>query len=364
MHPNFYLSKELLPISQFHRADHYTKKVFEWIPDLKLGNAFGIFCLEWGDEFVLKSIPKNYDAYLITPGTEYVDWVWIKKFCKSVPDSKVIVICPYQSMLYAETNLSILTFDVWPFNLKFYLEEFQQTKISYRNRKYKISSLANRICQMRVYVCAYLHRTWNSDDYIMSWRKFLGKQEDLYLLEQTGTPKIDDTIEYIKNVFWDITIKIDDFVNQPVNNLNYNHPPYTDCVINCSNESINNSYQFINGNQHIQPGPYLTEKTYKNLLSGTALFAVGQYQTYGYLESQGFNFDYPWDRSYDLQAGDIDRAKLVLDCLDSIRVMTLDHLEESTIESRMHNREYILSGDYFQHVNKMNQKNIDEFSKT
>ena len=375
MHPNFYLSKELISFDNWHRADYFTKTVFGWLLDLPLGHAFGIFGLEWGTESLIESIPKNYDTYVITPGTEYVDWHWIRQFCYRVPDSQVIVVCPYYTVLDQIPNLKLITFDVWPYNLKFCLDKISYLPVNLLtniagpvnlvNRKYKISSLAHRISQFRTYVCAHLYRTWNPEEYIISWRKRLAKQEDLYLLDPTGHHRIDDVIQFIKNEFWELDIGLtDDFVNAPINVLDYNWSAYTECIINCSNESVNNSYQFINDIGHILPGPYLTEKTYKVLLSGTALLPVGQYQTYSHLESQGFVFDYPWDKSYDQISGDIDRVAKILDCIDDIKKISLKDLEELTLHSRRFNREYIFSGDYFQYINRINYQNIEKFAET
>lgn len=365
MHSNFYRSKELISFDNWRRADYFTKEVFGWLPNLKLGRAFGIFCLEWGTDTLLKSIPTNYDTYVITPGTEYTDWQWIGRFCDRVPNSRVIVVCPYEKVLDEIANLHIITFDVWPYNLKFCIDKIAYAPVDLVNRKYKISSLANRISQFRTYVCAHLYRTWNPDDYVISWRKVLHKEEDLYLLNPTGNQKIDKLIQFINDEFWHIKIEpTDNFINTPINNLDYNWSAYTQCIINCSNESVNNSYQVVNGVGRVLPGPYLTEKTYKALLSGTALLPVGQYQTYSHLESQGFAFDYPWDRSYDQISGDIDRVDQILDCLDNIQKMSLQDLAELTLCSRSFNREYILSGDYFQYIHSINHQNIERFAQT
>lgn len=363
MHSTFYRSKELISFDKWHLADYYTKEVFGWLLDLKLGNAFGIFGLQWGTDSLLKSIPTHYDTYVVTPGTEYVDWQWIRQFCDRVPNSSVIVVCPYDTVLDHVPNLKLITFDVWPYNLKFCLDKIRHS-VNLINRKHKISSLANRISQFRTYVCAHLYRTWNSKDYIMSWRRVLVKQEDLYLLNPTGNPRIDDIIQFITDKFWELKIEpTADFVNTPINNLDYNWSAYTDCIINCSNESVNNSYQHVNGIGRILPGPYLTEKTYKVLLSGTALLPVGQYNTYSHLQSQGFVFDYPWDKSYDQIPGDIDRVAQLLDCVDNISEMSLQDLEELTLPSRSFNREYILSGDYSQYIHAVNCQNIEKFAQ-
>jgi hypothetical protein len=211
-------------------------------------------------------------------------------------------------------------------------------------------------------VCAYLHQTWIKEDYLISWRGVLGKPEDLYLFNLTSNSKLDSVIDYLKSTFFDLRISPDgNFTNQPLDNLFYNWPAYNDCVINCSNESVNNSFQQTPYGSHIVPGPYFTEKTWKCMLSGTALLPVGQYHSYECLSDQGFKFDYPWDCAFDQLHGDIDRISAILNCLDQIKDMPLEFLKSSTLESSQHNRDHILSGSYFKQQNLINLNNVQTF---
>jgi hypothetical protein len=301
------------------------------------------------------------DTYIFHFGAEYVDWQWLNQFCKKFPGSRVVVISPYNTALYAEPNLILIQFNFWPHILKWYQEENIIPEIHLTKKTKKISSLANRVSQFRAYVCAYLYQTWNSDDYTISWRGNIGKQEDLYLFSQTGNSKIDSIIDYLKSTFFNLNISPDNFTNHPLDNLFYNWSAYTDCVINCSNESVNNSFQQTTTGSWIAPGPHFTEKTWKCLLSGTALLPVGQYKSYERLRQQGFKFDYPWDCTFDRIPGDIDRIDKILNCLDQIKDMPIEFLKSSTKESNQHNRDHILSGTYFNQENLINLSNVEKF---
>lgn len=364
LHSSFFLLTEQFSLDQWNQADSYTQQAFPWLPDMKdiLGKTYCQFCLSYPPDSLIDATPSGYDTYVMHFGTEYVDWHWVKRFCQRFPDSRVVLISFFNTALYAEPNLQLLQFDVWPHIMKWYTKEHDQSAVKYQGKTKKISSLANRVSQFRAYVCAHLHKTWNPADYLVSWRGYVFKPEDLFLLNLTGNTRVDETIDYLKSTFFDLRIAPDgDFVNRPMDNLYYDWSAYTDCVINCSNESVNTSFQSINGESHIVPGPYFTEKTWKCFLSGTALLPIGQYQTYEYLGRQGFKFDYPWDCSFDQIPGDLDRIAKVLDCLDSIKDMPLDFLTTATQASNQHNREHILSGNYFDQVEPTNLNNVQTF---
>ena len=367
MHPCFFKLKEQIFLNQWQLADPYTQQVLYWLPELKkdFGQTFCFFNLQWPDDNVISTIPKNMDTYVLHFGSEYVDWRWLNLFCKTFPTRRVVLISPYNCALYAEPNLILIQFEFWPHILKWYQKETVMPIPQFETKTKKISALANRVSQFRAYVCAYLHQNWDNEDYIISWQGVVNKQKDLYLLNPTGNNKIDSIIDYIKSTFFDLKIKpTSDFINNPLDNLFYDWSAYTDCVINCSNESINNSFQQTDQVSHIVPGPYLTEKTWKCLLSGTSLLPVGQYKTYDSLSKHGFKFDYPWDCKFDQLSGDIDRICEILNCLDQIKNMPLDFLKLSTNESNQHNRDYILSGNYFEQRNLVNLNNIENFIKT
>jgi len=364
VHSSFFKPQEKLLLDNWHTADTYTQQILSWLPDIrsKLGKTFCLFNIAWPPLSLIDTVPVNVDTYVLHFGTEYVDWQWLSEFCRRFAHAQVILISPYNNSLYAEPNLTLIQFNFWPQILKWYQEENDIPIVSLTKKTKKISSLANRVSQFRSYVCAHLYKTQDPNDYVMSWRGMIAKQEDLYLFNYTGNNRIDIIIDYIKSTFFDLRIRPDEkLINGPLNNLFYNWSAYTDCVVNCSNESVNNSFQQTDQGSHIVPGTYFTEKTWKCLLSGTALLPVGQYRSYESLSQQGFKFNYPWNCDFDQISKDIDRIDAILSCLDSIKDMSVEFLKSHTQDSNIHNREHILSGNYYNQENLVNLNNVQKF---
>lgn len=339
-------------LQDWKKSDLYTQKVFFWIPDYatKLGKTYCLLNLSWPQDGLVNTIPRGYDTYIISFHLEYPDYEWIKKFKKYIGESRLILINQFDSLpLDLEGQVNLITYDVWPIVIESYLQEYGFVDLSTTKRSKKISALANRVCQARTYICAYIHQTWNQSDYIMSWRKAIIENKDLYLLDYTGNNRIDRVIDYIKSTFFDLEIIPPDqqnFKNNPRDNLFYNWTAYNECAINFTNESVNCSHIYHDGKDSILPGPYLTEKTIKCLLSSTTLIPVGQFGSYNYLEKMGFRFDYPWDRSFDTEERDIVRFSLLLDVIDQINQFNLDEIVRQTSDSNHHNLEHIISGKY------------------
>jgi hypothetical protein len=138
---------------------------------------------------------------------------------------------------------------------------------------------------------------------------------------------------------------------------NCDHPAYTGCVVNLSNETY--SQDAIDGMP--MPGPYITEKTWKSLLGGSALMPVGRMQTYAYMENFGFCFDYPWSRSFDLIPGDIDRFVSTLSVIDAIFAIGMPELSAAVAESSRHNYYHIRSQDFLNRVCQINEEHLARF---
>ena len=368
MHNYFLRPQDLSDLDNWQCLDYYTKKMFDWLPALKskLGKTYCYFNLIWPDQTYISQAPEGYDTYVINFQFEYADFEWIKNFCSKVYPNKVLLITPYKTCKYQCQNLELLQYEGWPTVLDWYQTEYGWPDVVFDKKTKKISSLSNRISQFRAYVSAYMYLTWNPQDYVMSWHSKLFKSEDLYLLNHTGNSKIDAVIDFIKNSFLDMKI-IPDYQsthNTPLINLDYAWSAYTDCLINSSNESVNNSFQLINDKEYIMPGPFLTEKTMKCLLSRTALLPAGQYRTYAHLQSLGFQFDYPWDKSFDDTPEDISRFEKFLGTLDQINKLDFDYIKQEIKHSCDHNREHIISGDFLSLTSAKNAYNIDQFYRS
>jgi hypothetical protein len=365
---SFLINQDSADLDNWHCLDCYTKKMFDWLPALKnkLGKTYCYFNLAWPAKTLISESPEGYDTYVINFQFEYADFDWIRDFCLKVYPSKVLLITPYSTCKYQCQNLQLLQYEGWPIVLDWYQSEYGWPDVTFDSKTKKLSLLAHRISQFRTYVCAYVYQTWHQQDYLMSWHGKLGKPEDLYLLNHTGNSKIDAVIDFIKKMsFLHMQIKPEQqFHNTALANLDYAWSAYADCLINSSNESVNNSFQFINDKEYIMPGPYLTEKTMKCLLSRTALLPAGQYSTYAHLQSLGFEFDYPWDKSFDDTFQDISRFEKFFNTLDQINKLDFDYIKQKIKHSCDHNREHIISGDFLSLTSAKNAYNIDQFYRS
>lgn len=362
MHAAF-LHKESFDLKDWKKSDSYTQKIFYWLPDLFSGKkVYCLFYLFWPNDDLILTTPTEYETYVIHTGTEYLDWQWLSRFCEFHKSSQVVLLSPFDQPLYHCDNLQLLEYHLWPQILEFYVQETNPRRVSLDDRQYKLSSLSNRINEARSYICAYLLQNFNREEFVISWRGVLGKKEDLYFLEPCGIERIDKLKNYIATELITRRIELDlDFPNNPLSNLSSDWLPYNNCVINCSNESVSVSHFHENDQDHIMPGPYLTEKTWKPLMSGTALLPIGQYQTYKHLEKFGFKFNYPWNKEFDNRPEDFVRFDLVLDCLDFISATHCKDLDMSTKESRNYNQNHIFDGGFSKIGKSINESHIESF---
>jgi len=355
---------EKFDLDQWHLVDHYTKLMYYWLPDLsdKLGKTYCLTNLVWPNHNDIKQTPQGYDTYVLTFHFEYPDFEWIKNFCDTMSSSKVLLIYPYNSCKYQIANLQIIEYESWFMILDWYQKESGWPDVDFESKTKKLSSLANRISQFRTYVNAYLCQHWDHNDFVMSRHQWLAKEQDLYLLNYTGNVKIDAIIDFIKKSSMEqVVTPHGKFLNTPLANLNYQWEAYTDCYINSTNESVSSSSLCEHGEEYLMPGPYLTEKTMKCLLSKTAVLPAGQYNTYGYLQTLGFKFDYPWSKHFDSIKPDIDRFCEFFNVLDHIQALTINEVRDSVRNSCNHNREYIISGDCVKLVTNLNESNVNKY---
>lgn len=342
------------------KADRVVKQVFHWLPKLTTcSNTYCILNCVWplkNNRFI-KDFPQHYDRYIISFNLEYPDFDWIKEFCRHFSDRQVICIVQFDNLHFELDNLTWITYDVWPEIIKILKQKNLIPEKALEQKQYKISSLSSRVDQFKAYVSAHLVKNYTSQDYILSWLGKVSGPGDLFWLDNTtGNDQIDTLVEWIKQTNFVSTVRsLDNFENNPLlNTLNFNHDAYTKSVVNCTNESWMSSYR----KEYIFPGPYLTDKTFKSLLGGTAMLAVGQYNIHNYLRTLGFEFDYPWSLSYDDDPGDITRITKILTTIDEIMQMDIHYLDKSTKESCEYNRQHLINDGYYKIATEQNCINL------
>jgi hypothetical protein len=140
----------------------------------------------------------------------------------------------------------------------------------------------------------------------------------------------------------------------------YNIGPYQTAALNFNMESYFYSFMDNGTRSYIQPGPFLTEKTWKCILSKTAFVPVGQYQSYAWLEQMGLNFDYgPLDLSFDSDPGNLTRLEKIVHLIKSLDQWTATELYEMTRSSCEHNYDHVMNKEFWQQCESFNQPTVD-----
>jgi hypothetical protein len=306
------------------------------------------------------NLPVGYQQYFLSFHTEYLNLNWIVKQANRVYPKQVVLVTDYQITAWPD----------WPDNIKTVewitthkqIALLQQT-VGVANQitvpRYKISSLSYRISQYKKFVTAYLLENLDKDDMIVTYHAELGKNDDLH-----GHPEGYSYLDQLNTNISKTVINFDDNFagNSPVANGNWSIPAYTNALINLTNESFHYSKTTVNNYSCCWPGPYLTEKTFKPLLAGRPFLAIGQYQTYSWLKTLGFNVEFGFDTSYDDDPGDLTRIGKIFKVLDFINQNSIQSLFESSLDAVKYNSKWISTGGLYDTCQSINQSNKYEFS--
>jgi hypothetical protein len=219
-----------------------------------------------------------------------------------------------------------------------------------QQKKYKISSLSNRVNEYKFFVTAKLlnksnvYLTWNARyDQNMSYD---------YIFSEAGWPNRDSLLMHAEKLKF--PFNQENFLNDPGESflIGSTHPAYIESCVNLVNETKDDSWAQDFG---VLPGPYLTEKTWKPLILGNALLFSGQHNIKTVLKQVGFNFEYPWQDNYSHLPGDLERLDLLLDLIDNILCMPINKIQTDIQDSVLHNQNLIQSGNIQKWIDEKNQ---------
>lgn len=291
--------------------------------------------------FDSKKIPVDcYDKFVLSFHTEFFEHNILIDFFSTHPDKKFLLISDWKYYdnifpsnvqtvtwvtLHTQADLIVKTYGV--------CENKSPSK--------RLSSLAYRHEFHKAAVTAYMLSHTKDSDRVLSWwdvkyRYPYYLEEDYYIDPEIAKYVLGDSFQTLA------PITLDEFDNQPLANSQWRHPAYLDCVLNLSNESVFNSSCELGR----LPGPYLTDKTWKVLLSGTGLLPVGQAGTLGHLRSLGLEFDYQIDLSYDSLVPEYDRILGIFRTIDSVLQRPVDQLYRDVRDSTAHNINHLVNGEF------------------
>jgi len=340
-----------------------TRRLYgDWILELKQGKTLFALNINW-DQI---DPTEFYDTYVFSYHVEQWHNEWLKKFCDAHTDSQIVVISEFPldkttDSFYRDTpNLKCLVHHCWDILLEEVLTFDDTVYVPTVTRQHRLSSLVNKPSYFKALVTAHIMiNGYHRKDMILSWN-INDRQETCpslgFLDERYSSSTLYPLIKFYHETLKNLSIRLDDFNDTRLSNYYGNIPAYTDCLVNSVNETYAQSYIF--------PGPFITEKTWKPLMTGCALLPQGPSGIYPYLENFGFVFDYPWDRTHDMVPGDIDRFLQYLKILDQLFEFEFDELVEKLAYSSRYNYDHIRSAAFKSRIQQLNQQYLDEFLRT
>lgn len=299
--------------------------------------------------------PNGYDRYILGYWSEVFNEQIFLSLYNNNPQAEFIILTDMMFNDLLQLNrCKCVSLYHWKWFLKQNIPDITHTK------KYKLSSLSNRVNQYKFFITAKLLEIKHPEVYF-TWNATYHKNQCYdYIFQPAGWPIRDQLLAYSEKLKTPINQEI--FVNDPEVTLTQStlHPAYANSLVNLINETKDNCWD---SNFGTLPGPYITEKTWKPLILGNALVFVGQFNIKKTLETIGFNFEYPWIDNYSECAGDLERLEKLLLLIDDILNMPSLDIENGIKQSILHNQEIIRSGHCRRWIDSQNTQGLEILEK-
>ena len=332
----------LVPLPQRGTRDQIDFAYVEWLSEIRKDIFFALW-QRWPKFDKNSDLPLGHELYVISFHLEPldIDWLLLQSRQVNVP---IIVLSDNECEDFP-----------WPGNVhhfQYYHWHHQINKIKCwfptpvsKNINYKASAFCNRITQSKLWIFTALAEYIDTDHCLLKLDDWL-EEQNVHYREHTGQKELDNLADIFWKKYWGQIYKIDSFDNSTQNHQSFTANPwskaYRESAINFTNESFHYSLM----DDHIVPGPFLTEKTLKCLVGGTAFVPVGQYKTYANLEKLGLKFNYGFDLSWDKDPGNLTRMRSIVDLIRHVSKYTAQELFEITATSTVYNKDMIWSGEF------------------
>lgn len=347
----------LLPSSCLGTKDNIPQfPGYEWIQQLPNNKIYFALFQSWKKQ----DLPQGYDNYIVSFHSEAVDIGWLKQQQVTGP---IVVLFDGQDYDLKIPGVYFVPFYYWHYQFNTMIEWFGiQEKAK---PKYKFSAVCNRITQSKVWITTKLLETAQDSSLIVlnSWLE----EKNVHNWHLTGNATLDNLTQIFRDIYLGKEIKIDDFDNSKQNKHRITGTPwqplYQDCAIHFTNESFHYSGMVENDQEYVWPGPFVSEKTLKCLLGATAFVPVGQFETYKTFKDLGFNFEYEFDTTWDLDPGNLTRCQRIINLIDWFNHCDIDTLVALTKDCNQSNQDHIISGQFFSRCHERNQESIEKINQ-
>jgi len=310
----------------------------------------------------------THRAIIFTSCAESPRYQEVRELAKRYPGVPILWLADLDAYDYPlPANVTFVSYRHWYIRLEMFQECFQGqvTRVKDKPLKHKFSSLSYFRRPNRAVVTAALY-THARNSSLFTWRYLdndrTGRQEEF--IETFRNHRLFQNLDwnfFDQNWFTDqdnIAGKLQaDGVNFRVRDamLDIATPGFQTALININNETDTFGWMDNGIERYNRPGPFLTEKTWKTLISGCALLNSGQPGTMKFLrEAYNLPLDYSYDTSYDLETRDFDRLSGLVETIQNIEQSSLQDLIDANIDTCQRIQDLVLSPEYVQSMRDYN----------
>ena len=345
-------------------------ELYKELYDIDFKNTF--FALNLNLTVPKKILNHPHKKIVISYHSEHIHYKELYDIAVDNKDRKFLIISDFSSAIIEDNEVNS---HFWPDNVT--MIKWLSWGVQIENAKNifgiakepriptkKMSSLAHRHEFHKAAITAFILKKFNREEIIVSWHKWL-LGDKIYYLEDDY-----EIHDEIKKYLFDPEFKkiekitIDNFnesVNFEIQNTDWRHPAFLDCAVNVTNESTFQSIGNLHNDEMVFiPGPFITEKTIKPLLSGTAFIHVGQPFLLDELKKLGINTNFGFPDDYDNEPFEDERILKIYKTIEIVMNTSLEKLYDDSYKAIVNNLNCIESGDFYNNCKNRNKQNINK----
>lgn len=306
-------------------------------------------------------MPAGFDVYIASFHLEPIDLKWVDEVSQKMTAPLIVLGDATRIEYPAAENVLIKSYFYWHRQLEQGMSWYPNIQIS-KNIIYKASAICNRVTQAKMLVTTALLEEFG-DQALIRLSNWI-EEKNLHYGQPTNFSTLDDLSDLFRRKYMGKELHIDDFSNEKHNYQKHTIDPLAHYLhtsaINFTNETLAYSFMQEDDKQYIYPGPFLTEKTLKCLLSNTGFVPVGQYNTYGSLRTLGLEFNYPFDTSWDQDPGNLTRLDSIIRLIKWFKDYDAHEIYDMVAPSAEHNFDAVWSGSFSNRCQAENDKTVKE----
>lgn len=341
-------------------------KRYAFLKKIDLSRAY--LMLNWDALIDQVVLGPNHRVIIFTSCAESPRYPEVRELALRYPDLPVLWLADIQPYDYPlPPNVMFIPYKHWYVRLEMFQECYQGTvtRVKDKTHKYKFSSLSYFRRPNRAVVTAALY-TYARFNSLFTWRN----------LDNDPTCAHADLINTFRNhrlfkdMDWgffdqDFLMTQDNITNKmQADGVNFNvrdsmldidNPAFRESLININNETDSFGWMDNGIERYNRPGPFLTEKTWKTLITGCALLNSGQPGTMQFIrDAYNLPLDYSYDTSYDNEIKDFDRFAGLVETIQNIEKSSLKNLVDANIDVCQRIQDIVLDPDYVQSMRNYN----------